>query len=799
MSGSVQRLVNAVSTAEVTIRNPDMRFTKTSRTKEGPYFKPMDQITIWLERIRGYPVQVFTGYLDQVPYLQLYPGPCTLTASCTLKRLQHTYWDMGLNYVSNWLAKYEWEGSKSTGQLLSTRAEGEALGVAANPLNDGSIGHLLYGTLVDVADWPKDRIHIEALPTSIAAKVINIYNAYAEDSEEIAKSIEAMIKRYIGEGNVPQGKSSGAESGGNGSIPDLPSGGSYSICQLKQIAATQPFKDINEAAAIMYAESKGDPKVYNGTCCWGLWQIHQGNNGFSQEMATDPARSTKTAYDMSTGGTDWGQWQAFGNSDYQYALAEARKCSLVRASDLKGRGSQQNKSGGKLRTGSDSTTGNKKEDSKWVYPLEIKGDYIGGVAAHMARAFGNWMSDNAVDLGVPKGTKALAVESGTITRVSGSYISDAANPNGYTVYLRGKSGLNYAYMHFTQARVSAGDHVDQGDVVGITGSANSVPHLHFACEQENPETVIGEGNITSPGAPGSGGTPGSDGPDWEDVLSTSKAAAFVQELQFPGLMESFESMSLTGAKSLMNDKPLFPFVEQLSKAAMRSFQSLPNGDFYAFYPDYFGHDRDRSPYWMIDDIEVLAGEIRLSDDALATHVFGVGDTMPFTPGIDTLERTTSGGIVNVFNVAQSGFNPASTKTEERAVSERIRKQHRKALINDPTSVVKFLQKYGARPHVEEAPLVRSRFYEAFLAWSTFNLLWSRQFLTEFQFTFMPEIFPGGIVGFTNHGLQCYVDQVTHTFDYEQGFTTTAALSAPASLNQQGIDDPISFGLVRGAS
>ena len=76
-AGSVSRKVNMVSSAELTIRNPDMMWTR--EVKNGnPIFRPMDPITIWLERIKGYPVQVFTGYLDKTPYLQLYPGVCSL-------------------------------------------------------------------------------------------------------------------------------------------------------------------------------------------------------------------------------------------------------------------------------------------------------------------------------------------------------------------------------------------------------------------------------------------------------------------------------------------------------------------------------------------------------------------------------------------------------------------------------------------------------------------------------------------------------------------------------------------------
>lgn len=76
-------------------------------------------------------------------------------------------------------------------------------------------------------------------------------------------------------------------------------------------------------------------------------------------------------------------------------------------------------------------------------------------------------------------------------------------------------------------------------------------------------------------------------------------------------------------------------------------------------------------------------------------------------------------------------------------------------------------------------MIRSPYYEMFLAYQQFMLSWSRQFLTPFSFTFMPELFPGGKVGFPDHGLAMYIEEVTHTFDYVEGFTTEAALSAPS--------------------
>jgi hypothetical protein len=83
---------------------------------------------------------------------------------------------------------------------------------------------------------------------------------------------------------------------------------------------------------------------------------------------------------------------------------------------------------------------------------------------------------------------------------------------------------------------------------------------------------------------------------------------------------------------------------------------------------------------------------------------------------------------------------------------------------------------------EEYPLVTSTIYECLLAYQQFLLGWSRQFETPFTFTFMPELFPGGKVGFPEHGLQMFIEEVVHNWDTTNGYTTVAKLIAPSVLH-----------------
>lgn len=264
----------------------------------------------------------------------------------------------------------------------------------------------------------------------------------------------------------------------------------------------------------------------------------------------------------------------------------------------------------------------------------------------------------------------------------------------------------------------------------------------------------------------------------QEVEATAKAAAFSAYLEIPGLFDGIESQALKGQRSLMNDQPLLVFIEELCQASLRRFQSMPNGNFYAFYPDYFGGMNHRTPYWEIHDIEILDGKINLSDDALATHVYVVGDSVGYFDAVTPEDIASSSGVITIFHAMSANFiTGLGHKSRKKASPE----EKRAEAAQTKQQALSFLKKYGARPFFEEAPMVRSGYYEIFLAFQRFCLLWSKQFLTEFQLTFMPELFPGGLVALPEHQLQLFVEEVSHDFDYVNGFTTNATFSSPTSI------------------
>jgi hypothetical protein len=290
----------------------------------------------------------------------------------------------------------------------------------------------------------------------------------------------------------------------------------------------------------------------------------------------------------------------------------------------------------------------------------------------------------------------------------------------------------------------------------------------------------GSGNTSAPNNPGSAAT---------NVVGDANAQAFVDSLTFPSIEDQVIALALgTEHKGLMHDQSIMPFVQQLTQGSLRSFMSLPNGDFYAFYPDYFGEFGQHNPYWLIDDIEVTNGGIDLSDASLCTHYFTVGDnTWPVNT--ELLNDLVSSGAITIFNAFLSSdlIDTSALKASEQFAGGM-------ADLMSQAEAIDFIKRYGARPIVNQYPMVRSSIMEMFLAYQGFMQAWSNQFLTPFEFTFMPELFPGGKVGFPKHGLQMYVQSVTHTWDLQEaGFTTTAQLAGPALMSgansQQNHDLP----------
>lgn len=105
-----------------------------------------------------------------------------------------------------------------------------------------------------------------------------------------------------------------------------------------------------------------------------------------------------------------------------------------------------------------------------------------GKAFNVAGGSDNWESENADDVWLYPGTHIVAVEDGVVSPGGWGYGQSAAGGRfaGWRVHLVGKSGRIYYYTHMSSLVAAKGETVKAGQLLGYSGVANGVSHLHFA-------------------------------------------------------------------------------------------------------------------------------------------------------------------------------------------------------------------------------------------------------------------------------------------------------------------------------
>ena len=114
-----------------------------------------------------------------------------------------------------------------------------------------------------------------------------------------------------------------------------------------------------------------------------------------------------------------------------------------------------------------------------IPPTYIKPIYGGRISSYFgyrrAPTAGATTYHRGVDWAVATGTSVMAASGGTVTQAGwgGSY--------GYTVLITHPGGTQTRYAHLSRVNVSVGQYVNQGEVIGRSGSTgrSTGPHLHF--------------------------------------------------------------------------------------------------------------------------------------------------------------------------------------------------------------------------------------------------------------------------------------------------------------------------------
>ena len=850
---SLHRAESSAASFFMTLSNKNWKYTP----REGaPVFHRMDRIVVYMGRTDL--IQVFSGYLDTVPWKQAYPGTVDFKATCTIKRLMNTRWNPTLE-VSQQIMQQE----TAAGQIGGDRQGGL----------DTGMGSLLRRVLVFVGGWRDENIHVQNFPDIFFRFLAQ---QLEKQKKENKKAVEAFDRMLLGSDQTP---APGAAAGYNpnagapgpmsgiGSVPGAGVVGGSTAFYVQQI--------------IQACDDRGmGPLVTDNNQGAGISQSGETLSG-SRDDATKKAGEQMSALGLS-------QQQANRLSDAAIlgvacAVVETGPGVIRNLYNVRAPGSQECvPNDGPGHDGSSCGIFQQQNFAEWgtvqqrMNPKQAAGMFFD----HLARMVPNWrniepgsaiqavqrsafpdrysaqiawataqvkavrMAKGATSgatlgntagslLGAAPSTSSSLVPgmpslsptslaSGSrvgkpvpdsegainwaITQLGKPYIWGAEGPEGYDC-----SGLTM--MAFRSIGVSTGGHytgtqIESGIPVVPTTAAqrgdlvfpNGVQHVviwmgdgtiihapdrgdvvkrapaHFTLASASYVRRFAENGGVDPSAPftppismgpgqpvGAMDTQGGTGAPGTAGGSESIAKNLFAYMFTPKFTTELSSM-LPGEKAFLDTQPLLQIVSAICSASLRKFQSAPTGDFFAYYPDYFGIDQ-KPAVLKLEDIELKDFRIQFSDDPLTTHVYIEGNLSKMG------ENDTARGWLDTAGVAT---------VEDDWLFQRLLKVAPGDLENAGGDAI--MRRFGVRPLKQIFAMAGVYELELLLACQVFMEKWAQQYQTTISLTFMPELFPGMRVHVVNHNLTVYVTEVTHNCDMEAGFSTTAVICAPARPN-----------------
>lgn len=774
ISGNLTHRVNGISEAMLTLQNKNGRYLKPAQTS-GPrsmVFNPMDRIIIKASRM-GEPFLLFSGYLDESDYYQLYPQPISLKASCSLKLLQHTYFDPGLPAFMQFFQKYGFVYDPKTGQMTDNTGGFGNLGIG------GGVHKLIEGALTDIAGWPIQAIDVHDLPESFYDSITRMMKDAASEDEQAFAELQDRLRALLG---VPTEVDNGFIDPVQGNISPV------EVARLA-IGLWDNIEDQVTAVAVAWAESslKSNAEGHNddGSFDFGLWQIntvHRGTDSVDQfrQKMFDPNQNVITAHGIWSGaGGSFSPWYTFDgpsphNGSYRQHLDDARKAvqaaavsggsnittdvpvaGTVASADL----TRDKVPASKVATRvvqiavAESQKGITESGQNSGPDIKKYQDYVGlaqGPSSPWCAAWASWVVGKA---GISR------IKSASVAGLD-SFGSNTTNP-------RPADLIHWDDRHVGIVVRRTGNRIDyvagnEGDGVR-SGSAT----LGEASNGIVPRFIRLPGvGLADPNAynnPLDGDSSSTSDQSQDDRIAAIARQAVWFTLQTQGNNVD-ESVTLTGKRALANDVSLLEWLTNIVPASGRVFTCKPDGSFLAFYPDYFGYFK-RTPYFRLSDIEIIDLKISRNDMNLTTHVFTTG------PHGNAAIGVTDRLFSQVASVEESAFkyfinvSPDDPRTPK----------------DDKFDPIQFIRKFGARPFPYDLPDVQHPVLVWMAGWMKFSELWAKQFTASGSFTFMPELLPGGLVAFGDR-ITMYVEEVTHNFDRSSGFTTSASLIAPAALD-----------------
>lgn len=375
------------------------------------------------------------------------------------------------------------------------------------------------------------------------------------------------------------------------------------------------------------------------------------------------------------------------------------------------------------------------------------------------------------------GAVLFATNNGTM---QGIYHCELSLGNGKQVVGAHRTGTNASVINYPERAFSYAFLLPGLSYTGAEAQDGSTPAPYDP--NSNDPRVNGDLPPHRSGTPGSfGGTAGAAG-SATDVSTVAEGDAIGQlfgDLPWQDLSASGEGLGnqLLGAVALSNDEPILPYLITLCNSTLRKCSSGPNGDFIAWFPDYYGL-WGTAAIMQLEPIEIMDFSVDWTDEGFVTHQF-VSAAAPGTSGID----------INTGQITQNdGFLPIQQSAGIVSIDIPAVMRALFGLDQTPEDTLAFTKfiydRFGPRPNHVSVPGITGPRGEFFYALFLFMRQWAYQYNANIDLTFMPELWPGMLIQVPHFNFQAYITQVTHTGAYGAGgrFTTQINISSPARLS-----------------
>jgi hypothetical protein len=741
-------LRGAVTLSENDLHHANLTF-KNHRRKYDAIFTPNDRIAIRMKRLRW--MLVMTGYLNAVPYYSVYPTSPTLSASCTLKRLKFWLYDPGSLAYSN----------------LYTFAQANNGWDPKKP--DAGTRDLLTTILKKVSFWPQE-IHIAGLPQKMMQRLAKLKEGTGDliDWEGVTLDATLTLNSLFANG---QGSGTGG-GGGTGSGTDI----DLFLAALRDVESGGDYKANNARGGARGAYQYIDPTWRKAAD--GISNAPRADLASPAEQDAVARRMAQKAFDTygnwlqvamtwyypqwAGDQSKWDQVPAPGAGNRLTLRQHAEKV-VAKMNQLKG-GASGSGGGGHQSGGGFLGIGNFGRGSKNTLPKPNSQELLGVCRGELNKPYStaNRFGPNQYDCSGYVVAMHRLIGYDLPSMVSDDFIARGRSGYGGRLISEEEAWRTPGALVIQQGQGDAGHiAISRGKGPGKVINATPPQVQYSTWFPKRPYYVLlnGMNYVGDNGEIIQGGGTGGDGIGSQTPRIVNLFQPFV-----PATDES--NLLFGGLRAVMNDHYLLDEdgpVKTLMGASMRSFCAAPNGDFIGWFPDYFDQ-YGVCAKMVVQDIEIRDFSLVWDDTNLVSHQFVSGAS---TPGVQGLQALPTG----VGFAAMEAHTAGIATVEIPAVMDFVfgwsdqPPSRIKDLLNDSTG---FLDRFGARKEWTRMLNSSGPVAEFMLAVRQFMINWSAQFNARIPLTWMPELFPGMIVKLPSFGVQFYANNVTHTFDFEQG-------------------------------